>query len=474
VYSGLRYRVYRSLPIRAQNLAVSAISSIRWIHESSSSFRRLLDRLSEMQYWPAADIERFQGERLVEILLAARHTPFYEGMLPDEATVRGDPAGVLASLPILDRSTVSKDTEAFISRDADRSKLVKYGTSGTTGFPLRVYWNRASIDWERALIWRHRLSVGCRLGRDWMGMLGGYRIVPIDQDAPPFWRECPPARLSYLSTYHISPDNAPHYHNYLNRKEISYLSGYPSALYALALSLRKSRLSHPLKGIFYGAEPLHNFQRKVVEEVFGTNLWDFYGLTERVVSASGFECRNGLHVNWENSHFEILDNKGSPVKPGSYGELVGTSLSNSAFPLLRYRTGDMTRLLNGECTCGRVSPRMAAVDTKVEDLFLMPDGSLLSASNLTFPFKTVSHIRQSQLYQCKPSELVVRIVPEEGFNSAEADKLTRGLHEALPGGVSVKLEIVESIPMNSSGKFSFAVSEIDGTRVPASDPSPPG
>jgi phenylacetate-CoA ligase len=460
VYSGLRYGIYRSLPIRAQNLAVSAISSLRWLHESSPSFRRLVAQLSAMQYWPVVEIERFRRERLVEILLAARNTPFYEGMIPDEAAVRSDPTGVLMTLPILDKRIVSKDAEAFIPRNTSRSKLVKYGTSGTTGFPLRVYWNRASINWERALIWRHRLSVGCQLGRDWMGMLGGHRIVPIDQGVPPFWRECPPARLSYLSTYHISPDNAYHYHKYLYDKGINYLSGYPSALYALALSLRKSSLSYPLRGAFFGAEPLHDFQRKAVEEVFGCYLWDFYGLTERVVSASEFDCRNGLHLNWENSYFEILDPEDKPVKPGEYGELVGTSLSNTAFPLLRYRTGDMTNLLSGECTCGRISPRMAAVDTKVEDLLIMPDGSLLSASNLTFPFKSVEHIHESQIYQPKVDLIIVRLVPDQGYEDQDGARLMEGLEKCLPPSVVLKLELVESIPRTKSGKFAFCLSDV--------------
>jgi len=128
---------------------------------------------------------------------------------------------------------------------------------------------------------------------------------------------------------------------------------------------------------------------------------------------------------------------------------------------LRYRTGDMTRLLEGECTCGRLSPRIAAIGTKVEDLLVMPDGSLLSASNLTFPFKGMSHIRQSQIYQKVPEELIVRIVPEVGFGDEDAERLGREIQEILPAGVKVVIQRMESIPLNSSGKFSFAVSEVD-------------
>lgn len=414
-----------------------------------------------MQRWPAQRMESYQRERLAEVLISARDTPFYSGMIPEDSRVRGDPVAVLKTLPVLDKKTVSHNTEAFLSRGGAGSRLVKRGTSGTTGFPLRVYWNRSSMDWERALIWRHRLTAGCRLGRDWMGMLGGHRIVPTGDNSPPFWRECVPARISYLSTYHISPGNAPHYHMHMEDRKISFLSGYPSALYALALSLKRNGMRCPIQGIFYGAEPLHDFQRSVVESVFECHVWDFYGLTERVVSASEFECRNGLHLNWENSYFEILDPSGADTAPGENGELVGTSLSNTVFTLLRYRTGDVTRILEGECPCGRQSARIAPIETKVEDLFVMPDGKLISASNLTIPFKVISHVRQAQIYQKEPGELVVKIVPEEGFNPEQAERLSREIQSSLPDGVAVRIQMVDSIPVNRSGKYSFAVSEVN-------------
>lgn len=460
MYSGLKYGMYSSLPVWMQNLAVSCISSRRYMHETGTHFQRLVGQLMEMQFWPARDIRSFQEVRLADVLLAAAGTPFYRGLLPGEDSIRRDPVAVLKSLPVLDKKMVAGRAEAFISRGASASGLVKYGTSGTTGFPLHVYWNRSAIDWERALIWRHRACAGFRIGHDWVGVLGGHRIVPVRQGRPPFWRDCRRARLSYLSTYHISPGNIPHYGEYIRERGIAFLSGYPSALYALAFSMQKAGIRCPLKGIFYGAEPLHGFQRQAIEDTFECSLFDFYGLTERVVSASEFECRNGLHINWENSFYEVLDPSGRDVAPGQQGELVGTSLSNTSFTLLRYRTGDLTSLLEGECPCGRASPRITHIETKVEDLLVIPGGRLLSASNLTIPFKNASCIRQAQIYQRVPHELEVRIVPDENFSAAISERLARDIQDVLPEEVSVSVVLVDSIPLNRSGKYSFAVSEV--------------
>jgi len=460
LYSGFRYNFYSSLPVWLQNLAVSSISTRRFLHETAAPFQNLVARLMDMQFWPASEMKLFQEHRLAEVLLAASRTAFYKALIPEEALVRKDPVGVLKSLPVLDKKTVAGNAEAFISRKTAGSRLVRYGTSGTTGFPLHVYWNRSSMDWERALIWRHRACAGLRMGHDWVGLLGGHRIVPVRQNMPPFWRDCHPAKLSYLSTYHISPSNVQHYGKYIRDRRIAFLSGYPSALYALAFTMQRAGIHSPLRGIFFGAEPLHGFQRKTLEDAFQCSLFDFYGLTERVVSASEFECHNGLHVNWENSYCEILDPSGGDVPPGNQGELVGTSLSNTSFTLLRYRTGDLTTLLEGDCSCGRASPRISPIETKVEDLLVMPGGKLLSASNLTIPFKSVSCIRQAQIYQRVPHELTVRIVPDGNYTAAISERLARDIQDALPEGVTVNVILVDSIPLSKSGKYSFAVSEI--------------
>lgn len=460
MYSGFRYGLYSALPVWMQNLAVSCISSRRFLHETGKPFQDLVGRLMEMQFRSAGEMRPFQEKRLADVLVAASGTAFYRDLIPCEELARRDPVGVLKSLPVLDKKSVAGNAEAFISKRAAGLGLVKYGTSGTTGFPLHVYWNRAAIDWERALIWRHRACAGLRMGHDWVGILGGHRIVPVRQARPPFWRDCHPAKLSYLSTYHISPDNVRHYCEYIRRRRISFLAGYPSALYALAFSMRKEGICCPLKGVFYGAEPLHAFQRKSLEDAFDCSLFDFYGLTERVVSASEYDCHNGLHVNWENSYYEVLDHEGRDVPPGHQGELVGTSLSNTSFTLLRYRTGDLTSLLEGDCSCGRKSPRISYIETKVEDLLVMPGGKLLSASNLTIPFKSVSCIRQAQIYQRVPNELIVRIVPDENFNSTISERLARDIRDVLPEEVSVSVVLVDSIPLNRSGKYSFAVSDV--------------
>jgi len=92
---------------------------------------------------------------------------------------------------------------------------------------------------------------------------------------------------------------------------------------------------------------------------FGIKAYDSYGLSEMMGPGVAFECteQDGLHV-WEDAFIlEVLDKNGEQCAPGEKGELVLTTLCKEALPLLRYRTGDITMLMDGECACGRTAPQ---------------------------------------------------------------------------------------------------------------------
>lgn len=105
---------------------------------------------------------------------------------------------------------------------------------------------------------------------------------------------------------------------------------------------------------------------------------------------------------------------------------------------------------------------MTPVDTKRENLLVMPDGSLLSASSLTYPFKSIRHVCESQLVQRERGVLTVRLVPARDYCEDDGRHLVQGLRECVPPSVEIRLELVDSIPRLASGKFAFCVSEVDG------------
>ena len=129
----------------------------------------------------------------------------------------------------------------------------------------------------------------------------------------------------------------------------------------------------PLKIGIFGAEPWSVNTRKDLERTFGIKAYDSYGLSEMMGPGVGFECKeqNGLHI-WEDAFIvEVLDKNGEPCAPGEKGELVLTTLCKEALPLIRYRTGDITTLMEGECECGRTSVKISKFYGRADDMLII-------------------------------------------------------------------------------------------------------
>src|SRR5262249_40936465 len=127
-------------------------------------------------------------------------------------------------------------------------------------------------------------------------------------------------------------------------------------------------------GIF-GAEPWTDEMRKQIEDLLKIKAYDIYGLSEIMGPGVSMECREGkagLHV-WED-HFlpEIIDPKTEEVLPdGEEGELVFTTLNKEAMPVIRYRTGDLSKLNREKCVCGRTMARMQRVRARIDDMLII-------------------------------------------------------------------------------------------------------
>jgi phenylacetate-CoA ligase len=146
--------------------------------------------------------------------------------------------------------------------------------------------------------------------------------------------------------------------------------------YALAIAdhvAEPARLS--LRSGLFGAEPWTDELRAAVEHAFDIAALDIYGLSEIVGPGVSFEClegRNGNHVNEDHFLVEVVDPaSGQPLPDGVVGELVFTTLTKEAMPLLRYRTGDLASVSREPCKCGRTFARMSRVVGRTDDMLII-------------------------------------------------------------------------------------------------------
>ncbi len=129
-----------------------------------------------------------------------------------------------------------------------------------------------------------------------------------------------------------------------------------------------------LKVAVLGAEPWTEEMRKYIEKSLNIKAYDIYGLSEVMGPGVAYECeyQNGMHINEDMFIVEVVDpNTGIPVKPGELGELVFTTITKEAFPVIRYRTHDLGRLIYDECPCGRTTVRMCKPQGRSDDMLII-------------------------------------------------------------------------------------------------------
>ncbi len=171
----------------------------------------------------------------------------------------------------------------------------------------------------------------------------------------------------------------------------------------------------------FGAEPWSEAMRHEINERLGIRATDNYGLSEVMGPGVAGECQecNGLHVNEDHFLVEILDpDTLEPVAPGEVGELVITTLTKEAFPVIRYRTRDLTRFIPGPCPCGRTTVRISRMMGRSDDMLIIKGVNV-------FPTQI-----ESVLFEIEGTEPHYRLIVERENNE---DKLT------------VMVEVVESI-----------------------------
>ena len=180
----------------------------------------------------------------------------------------------------------------------------------------------------------------------------------------------------------------------------------------------------------FGAEPWSDESRKELEEALHIKAYDSYGLSEMMGPGVAFECQeqDGLHI-WED-HFlvEILDQDEEPCASGEPGELVLTSLTKEAMPLIRYHTGDVTYFLEGKCSCGRTSRRLHRFLGRADDM-LVVRGINVFPSQIEDVLFRIEGIRPHYLIvvdrKKNLDDLEIRIEVEESvFSDIMADMVT--------------------------------------------------
>jgi phenylacetate-CoA ligase len=243
----------------------------------------------------------------------------------------------------------------------------------------------------------------------------------------------------------------------------------PSYALNIAQALRDASVSGDelaLEVGCFGAEPWTEAMRGQIEHELGITALNVYGLSEIVGPGVAAECpegRNGSHVHEDHFLVEVVDpDTGEPVAAGAEGELVFTTLTKEALPLMRYRTGDIASVATDTCACGRTTARMSAVRGRRDDMLIVR-GVNLYPSEVEHVLLGVDGVAPHwQLVVERPGamdELTVHCEPAE--DGIDRDQLAARVRHALREGTGVSMAVELLAPGGVARSQGKAVRVID-------------
>ena len=327
----------------------------------------------EIETMKLEDMQALQSERLVaQVKHVYENVPYYREKMEQAGVKPEDIHGIedLHKLPFLSKDDL-RDQYPYGLLATDLKNCVRIqSTSGTTGRRVVAFYTQHDVDlWEdccaRAVVAAGgtnedvcQVCYGYGLFTGGPGLNGGSHKVGC-------------------LTLPMSSGNTERQIQFMMDLQSTILCCTPSYAAYLGESLKehgyKPEDNHLKAGIF-GAEPWTEEMRHNIEESLGIKAYDIYGLTETSGPGVAFECceQSGMHINEDNFIPEIIDPEtGETLPEGKKGELVFTSITKEAFPLLRYRTRDICVLSRKKCSCGRTLIKMAKPMGRSDDMLII-------------------------------------------------------------------------------------------------------
>ena len=331
-----------------------------------------------MKYWQPkyetmghAEMKELQLKRLKNsVKLVYDNVPFYRqkfkeaGVTPDDIKTLED----VRKLPHT-RKTDLRDNYPFGLFAASQDDIVRiHASSGTSGKPTVVGYTAHDLDAWSDLIARSLTMIGLsnkdviqnsmNYGLFTGGMGFHYGVEKLGAMVVPAATGNTARQLEMMIDFGVTAVHCT-----------------PSYAFYLAETAEELDLIDKLslKAAIFGGEPWSENTRKQLEKRLNLKAYDCYGLSEMIGPGVGFECQeqDGLHIWNDNFLVEVLDENGEQVAEGEKGELVLTSLNKEGFCNIRYRTGDMTRLLESDCACGRTTTKISRLLGRVDDMLIV-------------------------------------------------------------------------------------------------------
>ena len=436
----------------------------------------VLAQLNESQWWPLEKLESLQYARLRRIAhLAYEHMPYWRRVmeerkiLPDRLRSLDD----LRRLPLLDKSMLQEHPDEMEWLEGGR-RVHMTRTSGSTNAPLEFY---SCADREA-----HVNAARIR-GHEWVGMQRGEKEMyfwgsPVELSKQDRLKQVRDWLIndSLTGAFDLGEEVVQSCIEAWLRFRPKCIFCYPSSMVqainiAEELGIDLGALKRRgLKMVITTAEILGE-NRERISDALDVPVYDSYGLRE--VGLIGHECvHQRMHCTEEQLILETIDPH--TLEPTlEEGELVVTNVVGAVMPIVRYRTGDMVRLSESLCECGRSLRTITVTGGRMMDCVVTSEGRWLSGVLFTYLAHHLPGVTKLQVRQDKIGEIRLLLVRNNEFSTETEKEARHILRQRLRCDDTIRIEYVDDIPPSPSGKHRLVISSVaERLRPESGQPGP--
>ena len=252
--------------------------------------------------------------------------------------------------------------------------------------------------------------------------------------------------------------------DYITDHDLKFVHAYPSAAFLLAKRIYVTNRSTPIVAFLSGSESVFENQKNLIQNILKKRMFTWYGHSEKLIlAAENTYCEN-YHVNPFYGYAEIIDRDGNVVNtPGKSGELVGTGFINTKMPFIRYKTDDEVEYLGHVCPdCGHIGMTFKnVIGRRGADVIYKEDGSIITTSSMMLTYDIYQYIKGVQYYQQKKGELIIRIVPQKGYDEETRQKVLDIMQPRFRDGLKINLIEVESLEYTKNNKLKLLIQDME-------------
>lgn len=404
---------------------------------------------------PFRNGEQVRAERDARVRNLVRYAvetvPYYRelGVDPRELRTVDD----LARLPLLERPVLQATPLRFVSESRRARGAFRLATSGTTGMPVAVYHDRLSMLENIAFSERERAVEACFVGRRFR-----YAVVQVMNASSAVgrvrswydgasYRPFRPRRRVLLVDLPLETIAAE-----IDRCRPDVVEGYGGHLEMLFRYVLERGVDHRPAAIVFGRDAMTEEGRLLIEAGLGAPVLSRYRAIESLKIGYACELRRGLHLHEDLCHVRIVRRDGAPAGPGESGEVVLSNLVNHATVLLNYRLGDLARLTDEPCPCGRTGGMLVDFDGRADDILELVDGTLVHPGRVQSVVAGREGVRRTQLVQLERDRFELRVVAPVDAYGRHRESLRAEMSELL-GGAAVHVVRRGSLDPPDGRKF---------------------